>query len=246
MAVIAKGVTEERKVNGKPLSADIVLGAGDVGALPRTGGVATGPISVDNGTSGVGLVSAGGTSHKAAMGVSVSVGEVLFGTADGSNNIVSYLRVGNTAKSLKFLPNAESPQYEVFHRGNNPAASDITGIVGSLSSGAVIESGSNANGEYVKFADGTMICASKMSFSSPVSGPMDGLQYAAYRWTFPASFIASPSVSGSFRSAGRLILSVGYRDESVTSSAELYYGSLNPIADGTTILCRLIAIGRWK
>lgn len=52
------------------------------------------------------------------------------------------------------------------------------------------ERGSNANGEYVRFADGTQICWGKVSIdhTDELSGPnrLRGL------WTFPAGFIAPP------------------------------------------------------
>ncbi len=61
--------------------------------------------------------------------------------------------------------------------------------VGGVPTGAVIESGTNANGTYVKFADGTMICWWKPPFvnigipSLDASGP--------HAWNYPAEFIDS-------------------------------------------------------
>lgn len=46
----------------------------------------------------------------------------------------------------------------VYTAANKPTAADIQNVVSPVSSGGIIERGSNANGEYVKFADGTMIC----------------------------------------------------------------------------------------
>ena len=39
-------------------------------------------------------------------------------------------------------------------------------IANTLTSGAIIERGSNANGSYIKFADGTMVCDKGISFTS--------------------------------------------------------------------------------
>jgi len=83
---------------------------------------------------------------------------------------------------------------KVFHSEN------LLGTVSQTAgvpTGAVIERGANANGEYVKFADGTMICYHTFSVGSIVAagaGTFDN----PYRsnpnvtWTFPAAFSAVP------------------------------------------------------
>ena len=71
----------------------------------------------------------------------------------------------------------------MFNTGN------VLGIVSQTAgvpTGALIERGSNANGEYVKFADGTLICTRTMTAASG----------AATTWTYPAAFIAAPVLSG--------------------------------------------------
>lgn len=74
------------------------------------------------------------------------------------------------------------------------AAADILGTVsqvGGVPSGAIIENGSNANGRYTKFADGTMIC--RHSFSAPAlpSGP----SAVGVSWAYPATFAATPVIT---------------------------------------------------
>ena len=83
---------------------------------------------------------------------------------------------------------------KVFHSEN------LLGTVsqsGGVPTGAVFERGSNANGSYTKFADGTMICYHTFSVGSIVAagaGTFDN----PYRsnpnvtWTFPAAFSAVP------------------------------------------------------
>ncbi|WP_434039116.1 hypothetical protein [Pseudomonas aeruginosa] len=72
--------------------------------------------------------------------------------------------------------------YELYHRGN------IVGTVSQTSNiptGAVIERGRNANGEYVRFADGTQICW-LLSFRITQSGSSSTILERP--WSFPASF----------------------------------------------------------
>jgi hypothetical protein len=57
--------------------------------------------------------------------------------------------------------------------------------------GAVIERGSNANGEYVRFADGTQICWHSVTTSAT----------ASLDWTFPAAFSVAPAGFGTINAA---------------------------------------------
>ncbi|MNJ58596.1 hypothetical protein D3C77_542350 [compost metagenome] len=68
-------------------------------------------------------------------------------------------------------------------------AAAVADIVGSVSqsggnpTGAIVERGSNANGEYTKFADGTMIVFMRVAWAGGV-----GVQTAPY----PANFVSVP------------------------------------------------------
>jgi hypothetical protein len=61
---------------------------------------------------------------------------------------------------------------------------------GSL--GSVVERGSNANGEYVKFADGTQICTKKVTFSG--SYPPNSTSIITNN-TMASSFVGDPAFS---------------------------------------------------
>lgn len=66
---------------------------------------------------------------------------------------------------------------ELFHAGN------LTGTVsqvGGVPTGAVIESGSNDDGDYVRFADGTQICTSEVAVDVTSTG--------SQTWDFPMPF----------------------------------------------------------
>ncbi len=59
---------------------------------------------------------------------------------------------------------------------------------GGIPTGAIIERGSNANGSYVRFADGTQICW--LSRSVTVAWSQDGAVFKASstKWQYPAAF----------------------------------------------------------
>jgi len=77
---------------------------------------------------------------------------------------------------------------KAFRRGN------ILGTVsqvGGIPTGAIIERGSNANGEYVRFADGTQICWGSRS----IAFGSDTQVFTSYDTGLPAAFVgASPGV----------------------------------------------------
>ena len=85
------------------------------------------------------------------------------------------------------------------------AARDTVGPVsqsGGVPAGAIIERGSNSNGEYTKFADGTLICRFTSSNSSTANNPSGGgtnLYFSnSATFTFPATFVGiKPTVSAS-------------------------------------------------
>ena len=92
---------------------------------------------------------------------------------------------GTTLDELMKLPVLDAD-------GKIPAA--VLRIVGALSAGAVIESGDNANGYYVRFADGTQMC-----WGTVYIGFSASQVYADALCTFPVNFVTLPIVvSGSY------------------------------------------------
>ncbi|MEQ7921131.1 hypothetical protein ABQX22_18180 [Xanthomonas sp. WHRI 1810A] len=59
------------------------------------------------------------------------------------------------------------------------------GLAGGVPTGAIVESGTNANGTYVRYADGTQECWFFVSLAYNGSPP---LPQTIYSWTFPAAF----------------------------------------------------------
>lgn len=115
--------------------------------------------------------------------------------------------------------------------------SDILGPVsqsGGVPTGALIEQGSNANGTYTKFADGTMLC--RHGLTSSASGETT--------WTFPAAFAglsASISVLVLPVSASATLLAprrAGRTTETVLFSVFNASARVETPVD-------LMAIGRW-
>ncbi|MEQ3653703.1 MAG: pyocin knob domain-containing protein [Glaciecola sp.] len=109
---------------------------------------------------------------------------------------------------------------------------------------ALIEFGSNANGSFTKFPDGTLVCVFADSGNSLSAG-----QNASYTWLFPSSFISTPTVTGS----SSISFSVSFEQSSLvidnsagTNVNQSRYAIKNNSGSTQTIKANLTAIGRWK
>ena len=111
---------------------------------------------------------------------------------------------------------------------------------GGAPTGAVIEAGSNANGEFTRFADGTMICRLKAVASQSVT-TANGSGFTsttAATWTYPSTFISAPVVTGSCFSTNRWVIAVA----SSTTASVLQAGFQS---SATTVATDVMAVGRW-
>jgi hypothetical protein len=123
--------------------------------------------------------------------------------------------------------------------GATTVTSDFGGAAG------VVESGSNANGEYVMFADGTMICNVIKTRSSASYAAGSITAASEFVWTFPATFISVPSVASKHKCGWVYDFTVGHEliDSSSASSA---YIKNTGSSRTTGISLHLIAQGKWK
>jgi hypothetical protein len=126
------------------------------------------------------------------------------------------------------------------------AVADIVGTVSQASgvpTGAIIERGSNANGSYIKYADGTLICwhLSPVYFTSTIAADF-------CNFTFPAAFSATPR-----------LMDASVFDHPTNGAAGVARGWGEPFS-ATSLACKIaiyghastsaiwpgyVAIGRW-
>ena len=112
---------------------------------------------------------------------------------------------------------------------------------GGVPTGAIIQRGSNANGEFVRYADGTQICwtpprptgsrnnADGSVFSSALLGP--------HNW--PIAFVSAPSVFGSTPSS-----EVGWMGALGTPTL-IYARSYFPVSTAISTDYVVTGLGRW-
>lgn len=125
----------------------------------------------------------------------------------------------------------------------NYAKANIVGTVSQISgtpSGAIIETGNTANGRYMKYADGSLICTGVVPVSWTNTAP------GSATWTFPVAFVNAAEL--------RLFSSMPtgaphqYASSIVASSsagAAVYVGAFNGGAANPSFGVQVMAIGRW-
>lgn len=150
------------------------------------------------------------------------------------------------------LPDGSEWTGPAWNSFKSAARADILGIVsqsGGVPTGAIIEKGSNSNGEYVRFADGTQIC--RMVFSAAdaanknltASGGLGGYRTSQNVVAFPASFAASPCCSGHINNNGQNV-----RIELVSgplASCQFAFHAINTGTYTGSDTIYITAIGRW-
>jgi hypothetical protein len=158
------------------------------------------------------------------------------------------LQEADTASNLTITVPAVSGT--IFNQGN------IVGTVSQSSgvpTGAIIERGSNANGEFVKFADGTMICTNSITlldmgaFGSGTVG--DIYRTEADDWTFPATFISAPSFHAHTKSypspTGANSPFAVRANSSISTTTASGIQAIGGINTGSDVVASVTAIGRW-
>jgi len=117
-----------------------------------------------------------------------------------------------------------------------------TPYAGASIGGAIIERGSNANGEYVKFSDGTLICTFRSSTELTTSNLQTEVYFAPEpTFTFPEPFVSTPFISSATLESNSISWGMVTNNTSSTSVQMRLLGSRN-IARG---FLGYIAIGRW-
>lgn len=120
---------------------------------------------------------------------------------------------------------------------------------GGVPTGAIIERGSNANGGYVRYADGTQICTGAVTVSGTSWAAMvgGGSYSPVASATFPATFTGTPKCTFTGRDSDVIGRSgyVSFFEASTSGIPAIYMAShVAPVASAD-IFADIIAVGRW-
>jgi len=142
-------------------------------------------------------------------------------------------------------PDVETSDGAVYAKGN------ILGTVsesGGVPTGAIIERGSNANGEFVRYADGAQIC-----FLERIETFGQSTQNTEAIWTYPSEFIDRPALNILIHETGRISAAMTdinfaqtIRPGTASASIRVRGQESGVFTVGTTrIFCSVTAFGRW-
>ena len=112
---------------------------------------------------------------------------------------------------------------------------------GGTPTGAVIERGSNSNGDYVRFADGSQICTASLPATGCTNSEGALAASDAASWTFPVGFATGSAVSVS-GAAGAVTRFMGF---DTPTDTQVSYKVLAVASDATALSPTVTAIGRW-
>jgi len=151
----------------------------------------------------------------------------LEGTSTGYN-------LSKTSFAPNFLSIGDNP---VLGRIEYPWQDLILRDIGSARDAIIVASGSNANGSYVKFGDGTMICYRNYNLDVTIT--------TNQTVAMPATFIDSPSTKCALIATSVSSTITLYKNLACMTSATSWVLNLSTAGSGTMAI-RLSAIGRWK
>jgi len=112
--------------------------------------------------------------------------------------------------------------------------SAITGTVsqsGGVPTGAILERGANANGEFVRYADGTQICWSTVQTSTS----------AVVIWTFPAVFIANARCQATPYHSSACMATISGATPTISADVSAW----STAGARIQVFVPLLATGRW-
>ncbi len=185
-------------------------------------------------------VSADGSSFVTALQINRTSGQVALPAGAAVSGLITGTAVVTSTTDVtagRLLTTVAGPA-QAFRRGN------VLGTVSQSSgvpTGAMIEQGSNANGRYARFADGTQICWHNLT-ALPAATTAAGSLFVGTEatWTFPIAFVAAPSTSGAVTSTNPRWLNL--RPGGTTTALARVF---SPTSDAMALTAAVMAVGRW-
>ena len=145
----------------------------------------------------------------------------------------------------------QANRFEVEGGGHFSGAVGIGGalnVVGAITQNgtSIVASGSNTNGRYIKFSDGTMICTKKHTFTTTTTSAWGSMfdSPSISIGALPANFTAVPTVTAVSTGANSCFLE-GVRDTTTSTWGSMWI--CRPVSTNSAqYVVDLIAIGTWK
>lgn len=167
----------------------------------------------------------------------------------GSTQLQQYAytyMIGNTDPHVVWVRARYNGTWTTWQQASTPTIGPV-GFDATIgrSTGAIIERGSNSNGDFVKFADGTLICmgARVGALGTNAYAGVTNLRASEYTWFYPAAFLAGtvPTIAGH----GGDQSYAGWISAIAVSSTQCNVAYFTATVSPTAFIYP-IAIGRWR
>lgn len=148
-------------------------------------------------------------------------------------------------QALTGLETEFADKAEVLEQTYAPRLTGVESGLVDLESKSIVDSGSNANGNWVRFADGTMICTHRMFSASGITTPYGSLfRTDSTSWNFPQPFSDFPVMSATCQDT--VAYSIAAMGSLGTYATNGTFSVINSESYSQPVLVGLTAIGRWK
>ena len=174
-------------------------------------------------------------------------GSPIAGTAGGNQGYLHHKAYSSSAFGIQEFRQVNATTDLIFTRRLVNSVWEDWQKVASESNNSLIEFGSNANGSFTKYPDGTLICYNLFTATGITNLAASGVYYGSdITWTYPSTFLATPIVSGTGarQSTDSNSLWAGLRTTGATTTVLRAYSTTSSSGLGHNI--HATAIGRWK
>lgn len=151
----------------------------------------------------------------------------------GGAGIWQHVRLTSQAVWRRYSPTTDGSSWGAWERIENPTVGTVS-QTGGVPTGAIIEYGSNANGHYTKWADGTQMCWIRNTVITAGT---------PFVWTYPAAFNSATTISATIcPSSTSSPRTAAVLPSAATAAANVWTSSSGGEA---TSGVNIVAIGRW-
>ncbi|QHF50084.1 phage tail protein [Pseudomonas sp. S49] len=169
----------------------------------------------------------------------------LLAAKSGANDDITSLTALTTAIPISMGGTGGKTQATA-RTGLGLGSAAIVDVVGLMSNNAIIEKGTSAAGDWVKWSDGTMICTFRYTGSLGINIAYGSVFYGDFpTLAFPQAFVSLPSIAMNVTLPGGGAWVGRQNNGSLTTTGSSIV--VSPVTRGaTTVTMEYIAVGRWK
>lgn len=172
-------------------------------------------------------------------------GQELISVGGGAGGQIAISETEPTEEEILWINPEDTPSGSLNPITNTYSEATDKGYSCNYLNGSVVEEGSNANGTYIKYGNGIMICAKSVSQSLTFNDTWGSLYESSLSLgNWAQEFNAAPIVNATNISASGILVESFNPAPTKTSAGSIYLA--RPTSGTHQANINLIAIGKWK